>query len=89
MDYHQSMAGPKLPDFIIFLIYGGAIALSAIAAAGSGGDILEVSADGHEYAFSLSEDGFHSFDGPPLLPAKQSDSSKLIRRRSRCDIGIE
>ncbi len=64
MDYHQSMAGPKLPDFIIFLIYGGAIALSAIAAAGSGGDILEVSADGHEYAFSLSEDGFHSFDGP-------------------------
>lgn len=88
MDYHQGMAGPKLPDFIIFLIYGGAIALSAIAAAGSGGDILEVSADGHEYAFSLSEDGFHSFDGPLGETVIEIKDGKARVVSSPCPNGI-
>lgn len=58
------MARATIPDIIIFLIYAGAIALSAIAASSSSDDILEVNADGKEYAYSLSEDGIHSFQGP-------------------------
>ena len=58
------MARPSFPDIMIFLAYISAIALSAVAAAGSRGDILEVNADGHEYAYSLSDNGVHSFTGP-------------------------
>ncbi len=62
-NYNEPMRRPGIPDIIIFLIYISAIAVSALAA-GGGNDVLEVDADGREYAYSLSENGLYDFEGP-------------------------
>ena len=93
MDYHQSMVRPRIPDIIVFLAYAGAIALSAIAASSSAGSILEVNADGKEYAYSLlpmPEWNMHEIRmvQHTVLPAEQGNCCKLVRRRCRCGIRL-
>ena len=88
MDYHQSMVRPRIPDIIVFLAYAGAIALSAIAASSSAGSILEVNTDGKEYAYSLSDDGIHSFTGPLGETVIEIKDGKARVISSPCPNGI-
>ena len=50
-------------DILAFGIYGAAFIFSLMLLP-SASDTLYVEADGKEYAYSLSEDGVHAFEGP-------------------------
>ena len=57
------MLRPHAADIAAFMIYAAALALSLLLVP-ERSDTLYVEADGVEYAYSLSDDGIHSFTGP-------------------------
>ena len=71
---------------LAFSVYAAVLALSAMLLPGSS-DTLYVEADGVEYAYSLSEDGIYSFNGPLGITEIEINNGKARVVSSPCPNG--
>ena len=77
----------KAGDAIILLIYAAALTILVLPSSRNG-DILTVETEDGSYAYSLSEDGLHSFSGPLGTTVIEIRDGKARVISSPCRNGI-
>ena len=85
--YHFGVRTFKAGDAIILLIYAAALTISVLPSSRNG-DILTVETEDGSYAYSLSEDGLHSFSGPLGTTVIEIRDGKARVISSPCRNGI-